>query len=181
MSGQPCGSRNIVRNSLRAGAFFAAIWSGLAGAACDSATHRQFDFWLGDWVVHTAQGRLAGTNTISSAHGGCVITENYTTPTGRYSGQSLNAYDAARDVWHQTWMDSAGLVLMLEGRFAEGSMTLEGHTRGSDGQRTGQRIRWTPHADGRVRQLWEQKAPDAEWTVVFDGWYSRAPATDVEK
>ena len=42
---------------------------------CTSAAHRAFDFWLGEWQVHGANGKQAGTNAITSAHGGCVLRE----------------------------------------------------------------------------------------------------------
>ena len=31
---------------------------------CSTAEHRQFDFWVGDWVVHNPQGQQVGTNRI---------------------------------------------------------------------------------------------------------------------
>jgi hypothetical protein len=66
-----------------------------ANGACINAEHRQFDFWLGDWQVHRADGSLAGINRITLEYGGCVIHERYVTGKG-YSGESLNVYDAAR-------------------------------------------------------------------------------------
>ena len=40
--------------------------STLAAAAgpCESAAHRAFDFWIGEWNVHTPDGKLAGVNRI---------------------------------------------------------------------------------------------------------------------
>src|SRR5437764_3834552 len=64
-------------------------------AACDAPEHRQFDFWLGEWSVHTADGKLAGTNRITREYDGCVLHEHYATPR-TYSGESLNMYDAGR-------------------------------------------------------------------------------------
>src|SRR6218665_3327660 len=82
--------------------------------ACNSPEHRAFDFWLGEWNVLGVQGKLAGTNSIKREHGGCVIHERYDTGRG-YTGESLNIYDAARKVWHQSWVDSSGLLLTMEG------------------------------------------------------------------
>ena len=36
------------------------------GQACRSAGYHQFDFWLGNWDVHTATGALGGTNVVKS-------------------------------------------------------------------------------------------------------------------
>jgi hypothetical protein len=139
---------------------------------CDGAAHREFDFWLGDWQVHTPDGKLAGVNRIERQYGGCVLHEHYIT--GRaFSGESLNIYDAARKVWHQTWVDSAGTLLLLEGRFAAGKMVLEGQTTGEGGQVTKHRITWTPNADGTVRQFWQSTDAKGEWVTAFDGLYTR--------
>ena len=146
--------------------------SGAAAAGpCDGPAFRQFDFWVGDWQVHRPDGKLAGNNRITREYGGCVIHEHYTTGHG-YSGESLNIYDAARGVWHQTWVDSSGLLLQLEGRFRDGSMVLQGQTTGKDGALTRQRITWTPNPDGSVRQLWEMARTGGDWEVAFDGLYT---------
>ena len=78
-------------------------------APCASPEHRQFDFWIGDWRIHKPDGSFAGINRITPEYGGCVIHERYVTGKG-YSGESLNIYDAARKVWHQTWVDDTGLL-----------------------------------------------------------------------
>jgi hypothetical protein len=139
---------------------------------CSSAEHRQFDFWIGDWQVHKPDGTFAGLNRITREYGGCVIHEHYATGKG-YSGESLNAYDAARKVWHQTWVDDSGVLLTLEGRWNGKSMVLEGLAPGPDGGMAKQRITWTPNADGSVRQLWESADAKGAWTVAFDGRYTK--------
>ncbi len=144
----------------------------ISSAACDAGEHRQFDFWLGEWNVHTPDGKLAGTNSITREYDGCVLHERYLTGRG-YSGESLNIYDAARKRWHQTWVDTSGTLLLLEGGLRDGSMVLEGQTTGADGVATRHRISWTPNPDGSVRQHWETAAADGEWQTAFDGIYTR--------
>ena len=139
---------------------------------CDTPAHRAFDFWLGDWQVHTPDGKLAGRNLIESRDGGCVVHEQYTSASGKYRGESLNIYDATRQVWHQTWVDNAGLLLVLEGGIRGGKMVMEGTTTGSGGV-TKQRITWTPNTDGSVRQLWESSDKPGQWSTVFDGRYTK--------
>jgi hypothetical protein len=146
-------------------------------ATCDTDAYRAFDFWLGDWQVHTANGKLAGNNQISVEYDGCVVHERYTTGRG-YSGESLNIYDSHRQVWHQTWVDTAGTLLLLEGNLQDGSMVLEGNTAAADGLITHHRITWTPNADGSVRQLWESTDKQGQWTVAFDGLYTRQEKTE---
>lgn len=143
-----------------------------APPACSSAEHRQFDFWIGDWQVHRPDGSLAGINRISREYGGCVIHERYATGKG-YSGESLNAWDAARKVWHQTWVDDSGLLLTIEGRWNGKSMILEGLAPDASGAMVKQRITWTPNSDGTLRQLWESADAKGAWTVLFDGKYTK--------
>ncbi|WP_395685137.1 hypothetical protein [Caenimonas koreensis] len=159
-------------------AVLAAFLLGHAAAVagpCDDSAFRAFDFWLGQWQVHTPDGKLAGTNRIEREYGGCVLHERYDTGKG-YSGESLNIYDAARKVWHQSWVDTGGTLLLLEGGLRNGAMVLEGQTSNLGGAPTRHRITWTPNADGSVRQLWESTDAKGQWTVAFDGRYTRAPA-----
>lgn len=163
-------------------AVLALLLSALPGAAqparCATPAHRAFDFWVGTWEVHTPDGRVAGQNTIERKLGGCVVHERYTTPAG-YEGESLNIFDASRGVWHQTWTDNGGLLLLLEGGREDGAMVMEGQTVDAAGTVTRQRITWS-RVDGdpdRVRQHWESSTDDGQsWTTAFDGLYVRQPA-----
>lgn len=146
-----------------------------ATPACDGPAFHEFDFWLGDWDVQAADGRLAGTNAITREQGGCVLHERYATGHG-YAGESLNIYDAGRKRWHQTWVDDTGLLLVLEGELRAGSMVLEGQTTAGDGLVTQHRITWTPNADRSVRQHWESTDAHGLWTTAFDGRYTRRQA-----
>lgn len=137
---------------------------------CTSEEYRQLDFWIGTWEVRNQlrPQPSASTNRITAEEGGCVIVERYTTPVG-YSGRSLSFYDAARDRWHQTWIDSRGQALYLDGRFRDGALVLSG------GSANGalNRISWRPLDGGNVQQLWEVSKDGGEtWTTAFDGLYS---------
>ena len=167
---------NGVRIAL-AGTLAACIASacGAAPPACTAPEHRQFDFWVGEWDVADASGKPAGTNRISAIHDGCALREEWQGRSG-VTGSSLNVYDRERKRWHQTWVDSSGGLLVLEGGFADGAITLSGTSfeAGAPSKRTLQRIRWQAQPDGRVRQLWETSANEGnDWSVVFDGWYTR--------
>ena len=147
-----------------------------ARSACQAAEHRQFDFWIGDWDVFGPDGTVVGRNRIEADYDGCVLREHYDTGRG-YRGGSLNAYDAGRQVWHQTWIDSTGTLLRLEGGLRDGVMTLEGETIGADGGRTAHRIEWRRQDDGSVRQTWQQRTGEhtgeQDWRIAFDGVYRR--------
>lgn len=143
-------------------------------ASCSDPAYRQFDFWLGKWEVFKPDGKVAGTNHVEKEYGGCVLHERYATP-GKYTGESLNTYDSSRKVWHQTWVDNSGLLLLLEGTFNGKSMILEGKNLDTAGKETKHRITWTPNSDGSVRQLWESTDSKGAWIVAFDGLYKRQP------
>jgi len=81
-----------------------------------SSEFRQFDFWIGEWEVHTPDGKLAGESRIQLIEGDCVIFENYTGRSG-YSGKSFNIYNASVDKWQQFWVDNQGGVLEFEEEF----------------------------------------------------------------
>ena len=146
-------------------------------AKCAYPEARQFDFWIGHWDVHSADGSFAGTNRIEPILGGCVLQENWN-GAGGMSGTSLNAFDPATRRWHQTWMDDSGTLLLLDGVFADGKMVLSGDTpsKRMPGTTVRNRITWSPLPGGKVRQLWEASTDGGgAWTVVFDGTYTRKP------
>ncbi len=144
----------------------------VVNAACDSPEHRAFDFWLGDWDVKTPDGKVAGTNSITKHYNDCVLREQYNTPNG-FSGESFNTYDVGRKVWHQTWIDNANSLLLLEGGIRDGKMVLEGETTGADAKITKHRITFTPNDDGSVRQFWQSTNAKGEWETAFDGIYTK--------
>jgi hypothetical protein len=142
-------------------------------AGCTSAESQQFDFWVGRWRV-TENGAFAGRNDIQKIDGGCALLESWTSADG-VTGHSLNIYDARRGLWHQTWVDGRGALLLLEGAFSNGAMTLAGVSpRVKDGQRIDDRITWTPLPNGDVRQHWETSSDGKQsWSTAFDGLYRR--------
>jgi hypothetical protein len=135
---------------------------------------RQFDFWLGEWDVTTPDGKPAGSSKIELIANRAGLLENWT-GSGGYTGKSLNAYNAARKQWQQYWIGTGGGVLELAGGLVEGNMVLVGEHE-VRGQHLLERITWTPHADGSVRQHWEQSTDGGKtWTDAFDGLYCRKP------
>ncbi len=137
---------------------------------------RQFDFWLGEWDVRTPDGALAGHNRIRRTVGGAGLREEWRGK-GGLRGTSLNAWSAERGVWHQTWIDSSGTVLLLEGGLRDGVMVLEGSTADEDrpGETLRHRISWSVEDGdpGRVRQHWQTSADGKAWETAFDGRYRR--------
>jgi hypothetical protein len=148
-----------------------------AATACQTAEHRQFDFWIGRWDVFQPDGKKAGENLIEPILGGCVLRETWRGQ-GGFAGTSLNNYDPADGRWHQTWVDDHGGRLELAGRLQGRVMLLSSSGPHPDkpGKLLTQRIAWTPADDGSVRQLWETSEDGgATWSMAFDGKYVKRP------
>ena len=141
---------------------------------CSAPEHQEFDFWIGSWEVVDTAGKPAGRNRITRELGGCVLHEQWT-GAGGGSGSSFNIYDAASGRWHQTWVDSSGTLLLLDGGLREdGAMVLEGERPAADGGTVRNRITWTREGADNVRQLWEVTEDGTTWRVVFNGLYRPA-------
>lgn len=140
---------------------------------------RDFDFWVGQWVVHGANGQLAGTNTITKAERGCVLIENWTNTAGG-TGMSVNYLDRSNNEWVQVWNAEGGSQINIRGGLTDEGMLLKGtlHVVGT-GTTLPFRGLWTLLDDGRVRQFFEQSTDGGEsWQPWFEGFYTRVETTD---
>lgn len=143
---------------------------------CQLPGARQFDFWIGTWDVHTAQGP-AGVNTIEPILGGCALQENWTS-LGGGDGKSFNWIDrnsAAAPRWRQIWIDAQGNTIdYYDGRLEEGEMRFRGHTFSATGDSIPQRLTFIPVSPDTVRQVMQQSNDGgATWVVTWDGTYVR--------
>jgi hypothetical protein len=109
-----------------------------------------FDFWIGSWQVHDpSTGELTGHSKVETILDGRALRERWSSGDG-VSGESLNIYDSGRGVWHQTWVDSSGQLLVIEGTFDDEAMELHGR----DVAGTRHRIRWTqPSAESVLQEV----------------------------
>jgi len=150
---------------------FALLLPSLAHAACADLAYRQFDFWLGDWNVATADGKLVGHDHVEKAYGSCVLQEHWTSVDGG-TGGSVSIYDMSRKLWHQTWVDSTGTLVVLEGGLKAGGMVMTGEMT-DGGKRVQYRMSCIPK-DGKIRQLWETSNDGGKtWKTIFDVYYSK--------
>ena len=143
----------------------------------------QFDFWVGDWDVHLANGDYAGSNLITSDYRSCVLVEDYEAASG-FIGMSINYLDHPTGEWVQIWNDASGSRINIRGGMTADGMKLVGtiHYIGNN-TTVPFRALWTPLPDGRVRQVFEQyDAANETWAVWFEGFYTRkSPADDKEE
>jgi len=139
--------------------------------ACSASEFRDFDYWLGSWVVTDTAGTQVGTNHVVRVSDGCALLEQWTDSSGN-AGTSLNFYDRNAKRWEQTWMGAQGGILHLRGSLVEGTMTLSGTRTTAQGEVT-DRIQWIRLDGGRVRQLWSVSTDGGRtWKVAFNGVYS---------
>jgi len=136
---------------------------------CRGTEFRQFDFWLGDWRV-SSQDKHAGDNRIATELAGCLLVERWT-GAGGLTGISLNHYRRELQRWQQTWVDSRGNTLVLQGGLLEPGVMQMHSLADAGGPR--QRITWRRLDDGSVEQHWQQTGPDGEWQTAFLGLYQR--------
>jgi hypothetical protein len=144
---------------------------------CAHPAHREFDYWIGEWDVFDADATLAGRNVIEPLFGGCVLRETWNGTAG-VRGTSLNVHSEGRGAWHQTWVDSTGSLLLLDGGLRGGAMVMEGSTPAPDDPAVTlrHRISWsvTDGDPNRVRQHWQVSRDDGQtWETAFDGRYER--------
>ena len=152
--------------------------------ACATPEHRQFDFWVGEWIVFpTGKSVQVATSRIEKLYGGCALRENWM-PKSRQDGGSLNGYDARDRVWRQTWLDSSGAIVVFTGGLEGRAMVLTGMWRDANGPGKDPltRMTYTPGDDGSVRQLGEQSADAGKtWQPSFDFTYKPRPAEVLAK
>lgn len=150
---------------------------------CRAPEYRQFDFWLGMWNIDNADGDHIGTSIISSELDGCVVMEDFIGAAG-FPGRSLNVYDAATDMWYQTFVDGLIGNFRLSGGLQGDEMVMTGSQtivqffpQFAIRQRDSQ-VTWTPLSDGRVRQLIEASFDGGPVEPRFDGTYIPANSLD---
>ena len=138
------------------------------------AGFRDFDFWVGEWDVHLANGTPAGSNIIERIERGCALTEHWTSASGG-TGMSVNYLDKASDEWVQIWNAEGGSQIIIRGGLTDDGMAMEGYINYvGNGTTAPFRALWTPLPDGRVRQYFEQSNDGGNtWVPWFEGFYTR--------
>lgn len=95
---------------------------------CTAPEASQFDFWVGNWQLYSAD-TITGSNSIYKIMDGCTVQENFSNPKTGYNGKSWSVYNPVGKVWQQTWVDNQGGFIDLTGKFEDGKMTLKTQER----------------------------------------------------
>jgi ketosteroid isomerase-like protein len=154
------------------------IAMGQSTPACSTPAYHQFDFWVGDWDVFEPGA------TTSSAHvrvdrmlGGCVLHERYE-DTGGLAGESFTIYDAARQLWHQTWVTNNGRLLTIEGTPQSNSIVLAGAYYRDKGQEVRVRGTWTPAGNAVRETAVTSDDGGRQWKPWFDLMFKPSASKD---
>lgn len=153
---------HLAEGPLATAGTYGVVWAG-PSAACTEPADREFDFWLGRWTF-TVAGAVAGTDDVTLEGQGCLVEEHFQDPRGG-RGRSVSLRSRLDGRWHQTYLDSHGLRLVLVGeRDGERMVLLQAPT---------------------LRHLWERTSPEAvrywtertlelggAWEVRFDSTYT---------
>ena len=150
-----------------------------APAGCDTPESHQWDFWVGKWEVHqNGADKIIAHSLIEKKYSSCAIRENWM-PVGHENsggGGSLSIYDPRLKEWRQTWVDSSGARVQLDGIYSDGIMTITGDWPNFAGpaQDALVRMRYQQEPDRQVRQ-WADSSVDGgrTWKPSFDFLYRR--------
>jgi hypothetical protein len=146
--------------------------AGATSPQCSAPEYRRLDFWAGDWDAFEEGDKTGKPNArcrVDVILGGCVLRESYEQNDGLV-GQSFSIYDAARRLWHQSWVTNRGLLLMIDGAFDGDTLTLQGPLRSPDGKAPEKIIRgqWSKEPGG-VREVASTSADGGKtWQPLFD-------------
>lgn len=145
--------------------------------ACETAEHRQFDFWVGRWDVYRPDtGKMVAHSLIEKLYGGCAIRENWM-PLGGTGGGSLNSYRPGEKTWRQVWTDSGNNLNEYAGGLEGGVMVLTGESHPPTGPAVPIRMTYEAKRDGSVVQTGYQSSDGGKsWQLRYQFVYRRSTA-----
>ncbi len=134
---------------------------------------KEFEFWVGEWVVYTNSGNKAGESKIEKILNQCVIMENWTNTQGR-KGKSFNIINSNTGDWEQTWVDDTGNTTEFKkGKYENNVLSFIAEGKDQKNQMQYQRLTFYKNDDGSVRQLGEVSGNGKEWKITYDLLYKK--------
>ncbi len=137
-------------------------------ARCAAAEYRQLDFWVGDWDAFDADepNTPIARTYVTPMVDGCALREVYEQVDGLH-GESFSAYEGGSGMWRHGWVSNHGGVMLLEGHFANGTMTMAGEDRSGAKPKMVRDV-WTKTGDG-VREAATFSIDGGKtWQPLFD-------------
>jgi len=136
---------------------------------CDAAAYHQFDFFAGDWDTYDVSDprKIVARNRVTPMVDGCALREVYEQADGM-RGESFSTYDAARKIWHQSWVTNRGQLLLLDGKLQGTRMVLTATEDQAGGATSLLRGIWWREGN-TVRERAERSTDGGKnWSVAFD-------------
>ena len=142
-------------------------------AVSDSVqTKSSMDFWVGEWEVYLADGKLVGHNKIEKVMGGAAIIENWVNAGGG-EGKSWFYWMADQKQWKQVWVTPDSAYKEKVATVIEDGLLFTGTTHLPDGTTYPDRTRLTLSGK-EVKQVIEVSRDGGRtWTAVWDSVYRR--------
>ena len=139
--------------------------------------NRQFDFWIGEWDVVTADASSpAGSSKIELILGDCVVQENWKSAGNiGYEGKSYNNYNPDLHRWEQFWVDNGGGMIHFYGELKDGVMDYwTDEIPQKDGTKLKRHLQFIPSGADKVRQFSQGSTDGGKtWHVEYDFIYNR--------
>jgi hypothetical protein len=142
--------------------------------SCTASTEgRQFDFWLGEWVVSYPGAISPSESKVYLELDKCMIVESWDGGKG-HSGKNMFAYSSDDKRWHGMFADNEGRVHVFKGKVTRGAAEFYGPSHNESGRAVLNRIKVTRINSEKVEQTWEKSSDNgATWTIEFRGEYTR--------
>jgi hypothetical protein len=137
-----------------------------------------FDFWVGTWELtwkDASGGTGKGFNQIERVLGDKIIQENFKATEGDfagYEGKSWTTFDAANQVWKQTWVDSQGAYLDFIAAI-EGENRIFQRSFQKGEKNITQRMVFRDIEDGSFTWDWQSSIDGGEWNTNWQIEYKR--------
>ena len=141
---------------------------------CNTAGHRQFDFWVGKWDVYRSDtNQLVAHSLIEKLYAGCAVRENWM-PLQGAGGGSLNLYRPKSREWIQVWTDNGNNLNEYRGRRSGAKMIMVGTSTSTVGGVVPVRVTYESRTDGSVVQTGYSAAGKGKpWRLTYELVYRR--------
>lgn len=140
---------------------------------CSALEASQFDFWVGEWELYSAD-TLTGSNNIYKIMDGCTVQENFESKNKSYTGKSWSMFNPGTKNWQQTWVDNQGSYIALNGKFENGTMTLTTGVVKINGKDQINRMRYHDIKKDSFEWDWESSTDNgATWQTAWHIRYQR--------
>lgn len=133
-----------------------------------------FDFWIGKWDAYWNDS-LKGTNEVTKILNDHVVSENFNTLDGLFSGKSWTVFDSVTNLWKQTWVDNNSEFMSFTGR-REGENVIMNMTdaRTKNGNTYYMRMVFSEIKNESFIWDWQSSKDKVEWKTAWMIHYKRS-------